>query len=311
MIEMVLLGAAMGGVLFWVFLVLVPRRDSPLVQLAKLDAMFADAASWRAAPVAPAGTRRGRVGVETALGGWVSTLLRRRGYAYTSLRQDLALTGKTFESVMGRKVVGFAVGFVLALIGVVAVTVVGGVQLPAGSPVIIGFAVGFGFFLLPDLDARALAAKRRRDFEYAFGAYQSWVALEMAGSAAPEEALTTAARIGAGWPLALIRDTLYRARLTKNSDKKTEWDALADLGIRIGVDDLRDLGQLIKLVAKDGAKVRETLSARSTAMRRKQLAVEQGVAGERDQSMRLAQIVLGMGFIVFLGYPAVAAIAGL
>ena len=69
-----------------------------------------------------------------------SGLLRRRGYGYTSLRQDLALTGKTFESVMGRKVVGFAIGFLLALIAVVAVTVFGGVSLPAGSPVIIGFA---------------------------------------------------------------------------------------------------------------------------------------------------------------------------
>lgn len=307
MIIMAGLGAAIGGVLFWLWLVLVPRRDSALVQLAKMDAMFAGAGAGRPEPIAAAGPMRGRAGVEAKLGGHVSAVLRRRGYAYTSLRQDLALTGKSFESVMGRKVVGFAVGLLLALIGVVAVTVVGGVSLPVGSPVILGFAVGFGFFMLPDLDARALAAKRRRDFEYAFGAYQSWVALEMAGSAAPEEALPTAARIGAGWPLALIRDTLYRARLAK----KSEWDALAELGIRIGVDDLRDLGQLIKLVAKDGARVRETLSARSTAMRRRQLAVEQGVAGERDQSMRLAQIVLGLGFIVFLGYPAVAAIAGL
>lgn len=307
MIAIVLLGAAVGAVLFWLWLILVPRRDSPLVKLAKLDAMFTEAASGRAEPVEAAAPLRGRLGVEARLGGYMSALLRRRGYAYTSLRQDLALTGKTFDSVMGRKVVGFAAGFVLALIGVVAITVFGGVALPAGSPVIIGFAVGLGFFLLPDLDARALAARRRRDFEFAFGAYQSWVALEMAGSAAPEEALPAAARIGAGWPLALIRDTLYRARLAK----KSEWDALAELGIRIGVNDLRDLGQLIKLVAKDGAKVRETLSARSTAMRRRQLAVEQGVAGERDQSMRLAQIVLGIGFIVFLGYPAVAAIAGL
>ncbi len=186
MIEMVLIGAAIGGVLFWLWLVLVPRTDSPLVQLAKMDAMFAEAASGRAEPVTAAAVPvRGRVGVEARLGGHVSALLRRRGYAYTSLRQDLALTGRTFESVMGRKVVGFAVGLVLALIGVVAVTVFGGVSLPAGSPVIIGFAVGFGFFMLPDLDARALAVKRRRDFEFAFGAYQSWVALEMAGSAGP------------------------------------------------------------------------------------------------------------------------------
>lgn len=307
MIEMAVIGAAIGAVLFWVVLRLVPRRDSPLVQLAKLDAMFASDSWMRAEPVYSIEAASGREGAETRLGGWVTALLTRRGYAYTSLRQDLALTGKTFEAFMGRKVVGFAIGFVLALVAVVAVTLVGGVALPPGTPVIAAFAAGIGFFFLPDVDARSAAAKRRKDFEFAFGAYQSWVALEMAGSAAPEEALPSAAQVGSGWPLALLRDTLYRARLGKRS----EWDALAELGVRIGVDDLRDLGQLVKLVAQDGAKVRETLTARSTTMRRRQLAVEQGVAGERDQSMRLAQIVLGMGFIVFLGYPAVAAIAGL
>lgn len=308
MIELALIGAGIGAVVFWMVLRLVPRRDSPLVQLAKLDAMFAGGDSWmRNQPQRTNEHVGGREGAETKLGGWVTALMTKRGYSYTSLRQDLALTGKTFEATMGRKVVGFAVGFLLALVAVVAVTVFGGVHLPPGAQVIAAFGAGTGFFFLPDLDARSTAAKRRTDFEDAFGAYQSWVALDMAGSAAPEEALPSAAQVGSGWPMALLRDTLYRARLAKRS----EWDAFAELGIRIGVDDLRDLGQLVKLVAQDGAKVRETLTARSTTMRRRQLAVEQGVAGERDQSMRLAQIVLGMGFIVFLGYPAVAAIAGL
>jgi tight adherence protein C len=307
MIEMALIGAAIGAIVFWMVLRLVPRRDSPLVQLAKLDAMFATDSWMRTETVHSVEHVGGREGAETRLGGWVTALLTKRGYSYTSLRQDLALTGKTVEAVMGRKVVGFAIGFVLAVAAVVAVTVVGGVTVPPGIPVVAAFGVGIGFFFLPDMDARSVAAKRRKDFEFAFAAFQLWVALEMAGSAAPEEALPSVAQVGSGWPLALLRDTLYRARLAKGS----AWDALAELGVRIGVDDLRDLGQLVKLVAQDGAKVRETLTARSTTMRRRQLAVEQGVAGERDQSMRLAQIVLGLGFIIFLGYPAVAAIAGL
>ena len=31
----------------------------------------------------------------------------------------------------------------------------------------------------------------------------------------------------------------------------------------------------------------------------------QGIAGKRDQSMLLAQILLGVGFAVFLGYTAI------
>ena len=71
MIEMVLLGAAIGAVLFWLWLVLVPRQDSALVQLAKLDAMFADTGAGRPEPVTSA-PARGRAGVEAKLGGLVS-----------------------------------------------------------------------------------------------------------------------------------------------------------------------------------------------------------------------------------------------
>ncbi len=40
-------------------------------------------------------------------------------------------------------------------------------------------------------------------------------------------------------------------------------------------------------------------------MRRRELADAEGKAGERDQSMRMAQILIGFGFLVFLGYPAI------
>ena len=43
-------------------------------------------------------------------------------------------------------------------------------------------------------------------------------------------------------------------------------------------------------------------------MRRRELADLQGRAGQADQSMRVAQVLIGIGFIVFLGYPAVVAV---
>ena len=43
-------------------------------------------------------------------------------------------------------------------------------------------------------------------------------------------------------------------------------------------------------------------------MRRHELANLEGKAGKADQSMRVAQILIGLGFMVFLGYPAVVAV---
>jgi tight adherence protein C len=303
-IAMMATGAALGAVLFLLLLRLAPPRPSPLVQLGRLDALHANA-SGPAVAVSSSGVS-GR-DVRSRLGGMVAGVLARRGIEYPSLRQDLALTGKSFEAAMGQKVVAFVAGFLLTLATLVALVVTGSVVLPPGTPVVAALAGGGVFFFLPDIDARTAAGKRRAEFRRALGAYLDLVALEMAGSAAPAEALPKAAQVGAGWPLALLRDTLFRA--TRSG--RDQWEALTELGIRIGVPELRDLGQLVRLVSHDGARVRQTLTARAATMRRRELAEAEGLAGERDQSMRIAQILIGFGFIVFLGYPAIVNVMGL
>jgi Flp pilus assembly protein TadB len=134
------------------------------------------------------------------------------------------------------------------------------------------------------------------------GAYLDWVQLQMSGKAAAEQALPEAARYGSGWPMALIRYTVYNA--TRSG--QDVWEALTELGERIGVPQLRDLGTLVQLVAHDGAQVRDTLAARAASLRAEELAEAEGTAGKRDQSMLMAQILLGVGFAIFLGYPAIS-----
>ncbi|MEO5662853.1 MAG: hypothetical protein ABIR39_06175, partial [Nocardioides sp.] len=97
-----------------------------------------------------------------------------------------------------------------------------------------------------------------------------------------------------------------RARLVGD----TPWAALADLGKRTGMQELQDLGGALMLVADDGAKVRESLTARASTQRRRQLAEAEGAAAKADQSMEMAQVVLFIGFVLFLGFPAVVAVMG-
>ena len=304
MIAMAVVGAALGAVLFAVVLHLAPPRLSPLVQLGRLDAQYQPAGSGRDVSSSRgqnAGPGAHATAAQSRLGRLVAAEFARRGFTHTSLRQDLALTGRDLQDVMGRKVISAVAGLLLALLVMVGLQVTSGLQLPPGAPIAVALVVAAGFFFLPDLEARQQATGRRRDFRRAFGAYLDLVALEMAGAAAPAQALTSAARVGAGWPMALLRDTLFRA--TRSG--KDQWAALTELGVRIGVPELRDLGALVRLVERDGARVRMTLSARAATMRRRELADAQGQAAERDQSMRLAQVVIGFGFVVFLMYPAI------
>ncbi len=71
------------------------------------------------------------------------------------------------------------------------------------------------------------------------------------------------------------------------------------------MNELKDLSAALSLVAEDGAKVRESLTARAVSLRRRELADLEGQAGEKSQSMLLAQMLLAVAFLVFLMYPAV------
>jgi Flp pilus assembly protein TadB len=99
-----------------------------------------------------------------------------------------------------------------------------------------------------------------------------------------------------------IRQALANARLFGT----TPWAALGSLGDDIGVDELRDLSAALALAADDGAKIRQSLSARAATLRRRELADAEGEAGEKSQSMLVAQLVICMAFLVFLAYPAVS-----
>ena len=76
------------------------------------------------------------------------------------------------------------------------------------------------------------------------------------------------------------------------------------------VDELRDLAAALALVAEDGAKVRDSLAARAGSMRRRELAEAEGKAGESSESMLVAQLLLAVGFLVFLLYPALQSVLG-
>lgn len=104
-----------------------------------------------------------------------------------------------------------------------------------------------------------------------------------------------------------IRDTMETARL----QGVTPWAALGDLGERMAVEELRDLAAALALVAEDGAKVRDSLAARAVSMRQRELADAESQAAKRSQSMLIAQLLLCVGFLLFLIYPAIAKVVGL
>jgi tight adherence protein C len=294
-----LAGAAFGVGLYLLLRALFPPRPGLAASLAAFDAAARrrdeDARARRTF------TTKEKVGrLRSRLGRALARFYADRGWEQRSVRADLAILDRSLEGFLATKFLlpAAALVFIPVLVGYFAV-------LGAGSsltiPVWLGALFAVVFFFFPDLQLRQEAAQRRSDFRYVVGAFLDLVAMNLAGGRGVPEALMTASKVGDGWAVRRIRDALANARITG----QTPWEALGHLGDEIDVAELRDLSAALGLVADDGAKVRQSLTARAASMRSRQLSDVEGRAGERSQSMLVAQLLLCTGFLVFLAFPAV------
>jgi tight adherence protein C len=293
MIAGFIVGAGAGLGLFILVFALIPRRVALARQVAAFDAArpAQSRTDYRSA---------GESEVSRRLGKALAAFCAEQGWEFPSLRRNLSLIDKSFESYLATKVLLAVFGF---LIGPIVLVVAGqlGLHVPFVVPVWAGLVLAGVFFFLPDLEVKQKADARRRDFRHAIGAFLDLVSMNLSGGRGVPEALMAASEIGSGWALGRIRDALAGARITG----QTPWQALGSLGDEVSVDELRDLAAALSLVAEDGAKVRESLSARAVSLRRRELADLEGQAGEKSQSMLVAQMLLCAGFLIFLTYPVI------
>ncbi|MBO0775135.1 MAG: type II secretion system F family protein [Actinobacteria bacterium] len=294
-------GGVAGLGCFLLVLALIPHRVSLARQLAAFDAAQATAR--------PRGRPRARDSRESALvrkvGAGLARLFAEQGWEFPSLRANVSLAGKSFENYLATKLLLAVFGLLFAPIVLVLIGFAG-VRLPFVVPVWAGLLFALVFFFLPDLELKQAVEKRRRDFRHAIGAFLDLVALNLAGGRGVPEALMAASQVGNGWAMWRIRDALTNARIIG----QTPWQALGELGEEVRIDELRDLSAALSLVAEDGAKVRESLLTRAASLRRRELADLQGQAGERSQTMLVAQMLLAAAFLIFLLYPAVRIMLG-
>ncbi|MED7927426.1 type II secretion system protein [Nonomuraea sp. LP-02] len=305
MVEGALAGAALGLGLFVLVRAIFPARPGLVARLLALDAVREDAGAPRIQLLLPeeeVGAFRRNLGVRLA------ALYAARGWEVRSVRSDLALLGRSFEAFLATKALLGAAGLLAFPLLLGWLVLMGWGSSPA-IPFWVAVLAAVVFFFLPDLQIRKEAAARRRDFRHVVGAFLDLVSMNLAGGRGVPEALMMAVTISGeqpNWAMGRIRDALSGARIVGI----TPWQALGQLGEEINVDELRDLSAALGLVADDGAKVRSSLTARAATLRRRELAEIEGRAGERSQSMLVAQLLLCAGFVIFLSYPAAMKMLG-
>lgn len=153
----------------------------------------------------------------------------------------------------------------------------------------------------PNYDVRVEAKAARAEFTRSLGSYVDLVALERNGGAGARQALENAAQIGDSWVFQRLREELGRSRWSGQAP----WDALTSLADELGLPDLADLADIMRLSGEEGAQVYATLRARSTALRSALLAIETTKANEANERIAIPGNLLAMIFIAIMLGPAI------
>ncbi|MGW7409611.1 type II secretion system F family protein [Streptomyces sp. NPDC054833] len=293
----IVVGVVLGLGVYALIRALMPAKRSAVAQVARIDAMRARGAAYESARQAK---DKGRLGsLRAEIGDRVVDFYLQQGWEQRSLRADLAVLDRSWEKFLATKVLLATAGLFFGPFLFAVVWTLGFGSSPV-VPVWLALLCGGLFFFLPDLEVRRDAAEKRRDLRRVIGAYLDLVSMSLAGGRGLPEALMAAAEVSDGWATQRIRNALADARITGIS----QWQALGALGEELGVEELKDLSASLALVADDGAKVRESLASRAETMRHRELSEIEGSAGEKSQSMLVAQLLLCAGFLVFLIFPA-------
>jgi Flp pilus assembly protein TadB len=306
MILIMVCGALAGLGLYLLIQVFIPPKPGVAATLARIDAARRGGTSTTGSSAAAGRTKVGVIErVRYELGSRLEAESAARGWSFEKVRADLAIVNRPFAIHLGSKVLlAFgALVWVPLVFGLAGLT---GSSFGSVAPVVITLVAVVVAFFLPDMTLAKEAEHRRRAFRHVVGSFLDLVAMNLAGGRGLPEALMAASSIGDHWAMARIRQALSNARVVGI----TPWEGVGNLGKELGVEELRDLASALALAGDEGAKIRYSLMARAESLRRKELADVEGQAGERSQSMLVAQLLICAAFLLFLAYPATSQIMG-
>lgn len=250
--------------------------------------------------------------LQTTSSGWAAQAgqpfvrpLASLGLPARRVRADLAITGQTTDQFLAEKATLTIFGLLLPSVLAVFFVVLG-MRLPWQIPTIVSVGCAIGGFLLSDHRVHHDARIRRTSFRFALSAYLNLIRVLLAGGAGVDGALSDAVAVGQGWAFQHLRNAIITARLTRT----TPWTSLRQLGVELDIPQLAELAAAISLAGTEGARVRESLAAKATAIRVRELTDAEGEAQSDTERMSLPVVLLFGGFLLFIGYPAVAAVLG-
>jgi tight adherence protein C len=279
-----------GGMLIAVAIVLgvLALRPAPPQLSAALAQLTAAPASMTAVPVTAAPDRWG----------WLPAPVARFIEGHVGVSDaDLAIVDMARAQLAARKVCRAGFGLLLPAFMTALLALIG-----AAPPFVLpaGFALALAIILwvTPSSEVKTKASKARAQFRAALRSFLTRVAQERASRGSPTEALEESSRSWQAWSFQLLHTEVLRAELAGEQP----WDALRNLGTRLGVEELRALADIVSTAA-DGAAVFDTLLAEARNLHHAELAAQQAEANATSERLIQPIALLAIGFVLLLLVP--------
>ena len=219
--------------------------------------------------------------------------------------RELALLRISLARFYGEKLVFAGLGLVLVpLLGLFFELI--GLGLPIAIPFLATIVLAAVMFFLPNYNAIDDAKRARIEFQRALGAYIDLVALERNSGSGARQAMEASAEIGDSWVFTRLSEELSRSRWSG----LPPWDALHALAEELGLPELDNFADIMRLSGEEGASVYATLRARSGAMRAAMLNDELAEANAVGERMSIPGSLLGVVFMALLVAPSLLRMFG-
>lgn len=254
----------------------------------------------RLTPSRPTSIDRPAAGVsgKEKLGVWAMRMLPPGLWVRTPHR-ELALLGMPVARFYGEKLTFAGLGLLIAPVLAWFFNLLG-FAMPIGVPAVASLGLAAVMFFVPNYNAIDDARKARQEFARALGAYIDLVALERNNGSGVRQSMEAAAQVGDSWVFKRLSEELTRSRWSG----LPPWDALHTLAEELGLPELDDFADIMRLSGEEGAGVYATLRARSAGMRNAMLndaIAEANAVGER---MTIPGSLLGVIFMALLVAPS-------
>ena len=261
-----------------------------------------------ARPVVP-GAQSGPETLGTTMGSTaVARVLRSRWSDHPrmgTVLADLDLTG-TDPEAFATRLLAITGACALAPLVLWLLAAMAGLPVPAAvGAVLVVIAVPSGAALTVASVVRQ-AADRRRHFRVVMGSFVDLVVLSLAGGVGIDGALHAASQVSPDW----AAQRIGRALSTARDGGTTPWTALEELGHELRVPALVELATTVQLAGTEGARIRQSLSARAASLRRHEQAEAESTANAMTERLFVPGALLLLGFLLFIGYPAFHRILG-